>query len=740
MSQYDDTIEAAAKKFNIDPALIRGIIATESSGNPNAKSGVGATGLMQIMPSNYKALGITDPTDPTQNIMGGAKLLSQLLDTSPDVTTALKRYQGGDDQSQWGPVNAAYPGKVFAAAGVGAPSQPAASKTLPGIPQVAQQPGGADAFSSLEVSGEAPNKAPALAAGNDPFSSLEVAGNAASPPAPPTQQTQAPQGSQPGMLASFGAGLGRGVQETALGAQQLLGHGMQALGGIGESPDLSSLITGQQPKNFIGRAGDWLVNDANQGLARGAQQVAPYSAAHPIATVAGNLGGSIAATAPLGLLAPAASTLGGMAAVGAGLGGATAALSPVDPNSQNFAADKAKQIGIGALTGGALSPAAGLLGRAISPNVSPDVQMLLDKGVTPTPGQIMGSGIARTEEKLTSVPALGDMIKNAQQRAVQQFNRATYNDALEPIGASIPSSVPTGSEAVNYVKNQIGNVYKSIEPRASLTVDQNFATDLNSIRNDLAQTAPGVLPQFDNIVQNQIVGKAAGGTMTNGLPIGGTMNGSQWGDTRSMISGLARKQITGNADADKWALSGALGDLTDALNQAVGRSSPPDVLQDLSKANAAWANYKQIEKAAGMAGASNNGNVFSPAQFMSAVRGGSTASQKATNAGLNADLGSAAQAVLGSKYPDSGTVGRGLMSLLTSGGLGAGLVTHPVGTISALGGIGLGSLPYTGLGQRAAAALLTARPQFAQPVGNAVTGLGRLIVPGSLPALLSGSR
>jgi hypothetical protein len=728
MANYDAIIQAAAQKYNVDPALIRGIIATESNGDPAAvgrtKSGaVGGTGLMGINPVNFKAYGVTNPSDPAQSINTGTAILSGLLDKYPDVQTALTHYVGGDDPKQWGPQTAAYPAKVLSAAGIGTP-QPSAQTTLPGIPtSQSSAPQSDDAIFAQFSKGAAPTSAQQGPQSDDAiFASMTKVAPAASAttPAPPTQQTQTPQGSQPGMLASFGAGLGRGVQETALGAQQLLGHGAQAVG-------LDSI-------------GNWLVNDANQGLARGAQQVAPYSAAHPIATGAGNLGGSIAATAPLGLLAPAASTLGGMAAVGAGLGGATAALSPVDPNSQNFAADKAKQIGIGALTGGVLSPAAGLVGRAISPNVSPDVQMLLDKGVTPTPGQIMGSGIARTEDKLTSVPALGDMIKNAQQRAVQQFNRATYNDALEPIGGSIPSSVATGSDAVNYVKNQIGNVYKSIEPRASLTVDQNLSNDLDSIRNNLSQTAPGMLGQFDNIVQNQIAAKAAGGTVTNGLPIGGTMNGAQWGDSRSMIASLARKQIKGAPDADKWALSDALGDLNDALNSAVGRSSPPDVLNDLSKANAAWSGYKQIEKAAGMAGASNSGNVFSPAQFMSAVRGGSTASQKATNAGLNADLGSAAQAVLGSKYPDSGTVGRGLMSLLTSGGLGAGLVTHPVGTISALGGIGLGSLPYTGLGQRATAALLTARPQFAQPVGNAVTGLGRLIVPGSLPALLSGSR
>jgi hypothetical protein len=718
-------IQAAAKANNVDPALIRGIIATESSGKANAQSGVGATGLMQIMPSNYKSLGITDPTDPQQNIFGGAKLISQLLDRFGNVQTALTHYVGGDDQSKWGPQTAAYPGKVLTAAGIGAPAAQKAAATLPGIP-TAQAPAGPhddDAIFASVSKGAAPAAAKAAPNNDDAiFAALsKQPGQPAASSAPPATAPQAQQGEAPGVLASIGAGIGRGVQETALGAQQLLGHGAQAVG--------------------LNGVGDWLVNDANQGLAHGAQEVSPYSAAHPIATTGGQIAGSIAATAPLALAAPAATGLLGAAGTGAALGAANAALSPVDPNSQNYGLDKLKQMGIGAATGGVLTPLAQLAGRIVSPNVAPEVQQMLDRGITPTPGQIIGGAVARKEEQLTSVPVVGDMIKNAQQRAVQQFNRATYQDALEPIGGQIPANVATGSDAVGYVNRQIGNVYRSIEPRANFTADANFSNDLAGIRADLSQNAPGALTQFDNIVQHQITGKLTGGTPAaqGGLPIGGTMTGDQWGNTRSAISGVARQRVIGNATPDDRVLAGALGDLNDAVNAAVGRSSPPDVIPTLQNANTAWSRYKQIESAAGSTGASNNGNIFSPAQYNAAIRKGSTNAQKAQNSGQNADFGASAQQVLGSKYPDSGTTGRALLSLLT-GGAGAGLVTAPGTTLATLAGIGAGSLPYTALGQRATAALLTARPQFAQPVGNAVSGLGRLIVPGSLPALLSGSR
>lgn len=720
MSQYDSIIQSAAKQYNVDPALIRAVIQAESSGNPNAKSSAGAVGLGQLMPATAQALGVKDPTDPNQAIPAIANLLNENLNRYGNVQDALRAYHGGTDPKNWGPLTQTYPQQVLSKIGAQQPAQP---QTLPGIPVSAAAAGGQsdDAIFSAFAGGQADSTQTQGPQSDDAIFAAFNKGTAPAQTAQPAQ-AQAPQmpAEQPGMLSSLGAGLGRGVQETVLGGQQLIGHALQSIG--------------------FNNAGQWLVNDANKGLQTGAQEVSPYQQAHPIVTGAGQLGGSIAATAPLGMLAPAAKTLGGMAAIGAGMGAATSALSPVNPNAQDFAAEKAKQIGIGALTGGVMSPVAGLVGRMISPNTSPEVQALMQKGVTPTPGQILGGAAATTEEKLTSVPVLGDLIKNAQQRAVQDFNRATYNDALAPIGQALPDNVPVGSAGVDYVKKQIGKVYQAIEPKASFVADQNFTNDVDAIRNQLSQTAPAALPQFDNIVKNQIVGKVSGGVPfgANDIPIGGTMNGSQWGDTRSMISGLSRKLTVGSADADKWALSDALDDLNKSVNDAVGRSSPPDVLADLQKANAGWANYKQIEKAAGSVGASNKGNVFSPAQFTSAVRAGATSAQRATNTGLNADLGQAAQSVLGNKHPDSGTAGRGLLALLTSGGLGAGLATAPGSTLAGLAGIGAASLPYTRLGQRATAALLTARPQFAQPVGNAVTGLGRLVVPGSLPALLSG--
>ena len=93
---YDAQITAAATKYGIDPALLKGLIRQESNFNPSARSGAGAQGLTQLMPGTASSLGVTDATDPAQAIDGGAKYLKQQLDRfGGDVSKALAAYNAG---------------------------------------------------------------------------------------------------------------------------------------------------------------------------------------------------------------------------------------------------------------------------------------------------------------------------------------------------------------------------------------------------------------------------------------------------------------------------------------------------------------------------------------------------------------------------------------------------------------------------------------------------------------------
>ena len=79
IKKYDDIIKKAQKKFGVEFSLIKAVIHVESDFNPRAVSKKGTKGLMQIMPDNYKMLSVTDPFNPSQNIMGGTRYLQRLL-------------------------------------------------------------------------------------------------------------------------------------------------------------------------------------------------------------------------------------------------------------------------------------------------------------------------------------------------------------------------------------------------------------------------------------------------------------------------------------------------------------------------------------------------------------------------------------------------------------------------------------------------------------------------------------
>jgi soluble lytic murein transglycosylase-like protein len=93
---YEDLIQEAAGTYDLDPALIRAVMQTESSFNPTVVSRVGAQGLMQLMPALAEEMGVRDSFDPRENIMGGARYLRELLDRfRGNVRLALASYNAG---------------------------------------------------------------------------------------------------------------------------------------------------------------------------------------------------------------------------------------------------------------------------------------------------------------------------------------------------------------------------------------------------------------------------------------------------------------------------------------------------------------------------------------------------------------------------------------------------------------------------------------------------------------------
>ncbi len=445
--------------------------------------------------------------------------------------------------------------------------------------------------------------------------------------------------------------------------------------------------------------------EVNQGVQQQEQQ---YQAARQATGNDGfdwaRLSGNVVATAPLAAaMAPAAglsvpSAMGAAAGSGAVFGG----LQPVTEQG-DYAENKLRQMAVGGIAGGALSGVGNALSRVISPraSVNPNVQTLLDEGVTPTPGQLLGGTAQRIEDKAVSVPIVGDAIRSARERGIQEFNEAALNRAVAPLGQRVTA---TGREGMQQVQRIIGDAYDDIMPRLTFRADSQFAQELGTLQQMAQTLPPPQAQQFERILRDQVVGRL-------------TRQGGATGQNyRAIESELGRlgANYRSSAVAGERELGMALTELQSSLREALTRSNP-QAARELASINQAYSMLTRLQRAASATGA--NEGVFTPAQFASAVRAADGTVRKnayARGDALMQDLSDAGRSVMNSTVPNSGTFDRA--ALVGTAGVAASNPLFPVGLVA-------GALPYLSGPNRLAAALIARRPEIAPQLAERISGI-----------------
>lgn len=421
------------------------------------------------------------------------------------------------------------------------------------------------------------------------------------------------------------------------------------------------------------------------------------------AGMAGNIAGGVATFLPTAFI-PGANTVTGSALIGAGAG----LLAPTVEGESRL--NNAALGGAAGAAGGAIAKG---LSRALNPQTSQSARQLISDGITPTPGQTLGGFPRRIEEAAKNIPFVGEGIRNAERRGLQDFNRSALNRVLAPIGKK---STSIGNEGVEQARVAVGQYYDdALASLKRVDVDDTFRKSMTKI-NNMTRTLPkNVQKQFQNIVVEQLDKK---------ITPAGTMSADQFKTVTSEMGKLAQGYKSATNSFDQNQLGDALFEIRRSLMDLAGRNNPA-AKTAISKADKAYAQLLRVEQAA--KGAQEG--VFTPAQLATAARVMDKSSRKVASAqgkALMQDFAQDGRNVLANKLPDSGTAERAIFGASM---LGGGYAFDPMIAAGLAGGAGAARLAYTAPAQKAIVALLAQRPELARVLGG---GMQRLIAPAAI--------
>lgn len=351
--------------------------------------------------------------------------------------------------------------------------------------------------------------------------------------------------------------------------------------------------------------------------------------------------------------------------------------------------------------------------NVIAPRVTEALRTMREIGVRPTPGQIAGGGIRRAEETIKSVPLVGSMVRGAETRALEDFNRGAVNFALRPAGLNVGTKTPVGRQLIAEADDLLSSGYnEALDQITNARVDQIFQQRVQAIAQRAAQRL-GRKGQraFNNAIED-----------VRSLP---AMKKSSFTgkEIKRAISGLREDadRLSKNVDEDVTQAGELIRELRDEVSDLMKRNTTPDNAARLTGLDRAYAGFQRVREA------SERGRegFFTPFQLSQSIKRGEAmrgSREFARGQGLGQEIAEAAEEVISSRVPDSGTPER----LMFPAMVGGAAYVDPL----AAAGVAGAAAPYTRVGQNLIAQLATRTPSAGQQM--LAEGLRRSILPAAV--------
>lgn len=354
----------------------------------------------------------------------------------------------------------------------------------------------------------------------------------------------------------------------------------------------------------------------------------------------GGVVGAIGSAAPLALAGPA--ILPQMAA-GAAYGGLT---TPGDLGERGMGAAIE---GGGAGVGNVLMRTLGRFARPAGVD-SPDVTRLREAGIEPTFGQTVGSAgpggrqIRRLEEAAMSTPFTGQMVRDRRTEALGQFQEATRRGALPP------GAPEQAARSTDELRQAFKQSYDSVLADPGMRV-----RDLYDIEDGLLRASEAVPISTDRMqtVQRTMEGLAKRHEYAQGT--NPTLKQAHAVESELEQMGL---RLLRSQDGDQQAMGQVMRNLAQDFGQQWRAQAPPDVVDAIRGIDRQYAAFVPIRQAAKSAPVSMEPDEYTPNVFLRALRQTDRTPNKTEFIGgrrPQQDLGRAAEDVLSSRVPDSGT-------------------------------------------------------------------------------------